>query len=400
MKMAYGSVQSVDKFNKANGIVKPVEAPAKKNNSVKPSEGAFVIADETVTEVTEDELALLDNIILKNDPNLVYMRSDIEAYDSLYFTDNSDIANELLKEVRGLRRVYRNYRQYLYACYLRDKYLDSLEQQFHTDDDTIMRFKDTRRVVNLPPGTFIPPVPIYSRHAEDWDKVKNGTFSVSNIIMQADEDAALEAFDRFRSSIDVSDMQFVTGVMTDRRIMNSELADNELENSRFSNATKSVNVADLDAVQKYMRYWFKKEKEEDDSIRSKVPFPKSEEGMRKLTEMALGMEVLENYYSKKDDSTDDNEMVFDEVLQKPMSRKEYNRRMSLRTVCDAGGWDIVKVMSQLKIGSKYERRLAKSKSKRNHKIKKQVDSFMSSLEGDDSMSIEELQKYLFGEDRR
>ena len=66
-----------------------------------------------------------------------------------------------------------------------------------------------------------------------------------------------------------------------------ELADDELEQSRFSGAN-SVNIADLDAMQKYMRYWYKKDTKEKELVRGKVPFPKSEEGMRKLTDIALG----------------------------------------------------------------------------------------------------------------
>lgn len=393
-KIAYGSIRSVNKYNKANGIVteKKEEAPSKK---VKPLEGAFVIADETVTAVSQEELDLLDNIVLKHDPHTVYMRSDIDAYDQLYFTDNSEITNDLLKEVRSLRRVYRNYRQYLNAMWLREVYLDSLEDQFGSEDRTIMKYKRDKKIVSVPPGTFIPPVPVYSRHASDWNEVKNGTFSLSETMMQEDEDAALEVIDGWKKSIDIDpdSIKFVTDVQTDRRVMNIELADDELEQSRFSGAN-SVNIADLDAMQKYMRYWYKKDTKEKELVRGKVPFPKSEEGMRKLTDIALGMQILESYYNKS--SEDENEMVYDEKLKKPMTLAEYNRRCSLRTLCELGNWDITKLMSQMNVGSKYERKMAQRKNARSNKISKKVNNFFGDLEGDAAVDVDELRNYLFG----
>ena len=392
---AYGSVASVYKYNKANGINTPiVKEPVK--STVKPTEKAFVIANEEVTTVDKSELDLLDNIILKHNPHEVYMRRDVDVYDQLYFIDNNEMSNELLKEVRGLRRIYRNYRQYLYACWLRDLYLDSLEEQYSSDDLSIMRYKDGKKVITIPPGTFIPPVPIYSRHAEDWEQVQNGTFSISNAIMQEDEDKMLEFMDRFYYSldIDINDVGVTTGVQVDRRVMNIELRDNELEQSRYS-APKSVNVSDLDSIQKYMRYWFKKDEDDKEYTREKVPFPKSPDGMKKLTEMALGMKILEDY-ANRDTPVDGNQMVYDERLKKNMTLTEYNKRTSLRTVCELGGWDIVKVMQQLNVGSKYERKMAQRKNRRSNKIKRQVDDFFSTFEGEGVMDVEELRNAFFG----
>lgn len=394
---AYGSVTSVYNYNKANGIKTPTKEPERPKSNVKPTEGAFIIADEEVTTVSQDELDLLDNIILKNNPHEVYMRRDIEAYDQLYFVDNNELSNELLKEVRGLRRIYRDYRQYLYACWLRDVYLDSLEDQFSSNDKTVMKYKEGRKIIRIPPGTFIPPVPIYSRHAADWDQVQKGTFSISNTVMMADEDAALEFMEKFRKEldIDVHDIGTTTGIQTDRRVMKVEVDDDELAESQYS-GPNSVNVSDLDSMQKYMRYWFKKDEAEKEETREKVPFPKSQEGMRRLTEMAIGMQILEGY-ANRNSKEDGNQMIYDEVLKKSMTLSEYNKRTSLRTVCEYGGWDIVKIMQQLNIGSKYERKIAQKKNRRSNKVRKQARDFFRTFEGENVTDVEELRDYFFGQ---
>ena len=119
---------------------------------------------------------------------------------------------------------------------------------------------------------------------------------------------------------------------------------------------------------------------------------------RSLTEIALGLQIMDDYNKSLDKSSnDEDEMVYDESLKKPMTRKEYNRRVSLRLFCDMGDWDIVKIMSQMNIGSKYERRMARHKQKKSNKVKKTTESFFGQFEGD-TTDIEELRNYLFAED--
>lgn len=396
MAKAYGSVRSVEKYNRANGIKETPKADEPPKH-VK-LEASFVIADETVTEVTDEELALLDNIRLRHDPLTVYMQKDLDMYDEFYFSEK-EVDNDLIKEVRSLRRIYRKYDDYLYACWLRDRYLETIREQYEEEDTTILRHKDYQKSTLIPIGTFIPPAPIYSKHAVDYEQVRNGTYSVGNMKSVCSDDDADEFAKKWIEELGINpdDVRItIEGVQTNRHIMNVELEDDELARSRFS-GPKSVNVADLDSMQKYMKYWFKKDEETSENTRQKVPFPKSEAGMKKLTEMYLGLQIMEDYNnSLKGSSINEDEMVFDESLKKPMTRKEYNRRVSLRLFCDMGDWDIVKIMSQMNIGSKYERRMARKKAKRSNKVKKDVESFFSMSEGD-STDIEELRNYLFAD---
>ena len=398
MAKAYGSVRSVEKYNRVNGIAEPPKTnePPKKVKV----EASFVIADETVTEVTDEELALLDNIRIKHDPFTVYMQKDLEMYDEFYFSDK-EVDNELVKEVRSLRRIYRKYDDYLYACWLRDMYLETIREQYEEEDTTVLKYhKDYQKCTMIPSGVFVPPAPIYSKHAVDYEQVKNGTYSIGNMVSVCSEEDAEAFLQKWidETGINPNNVQItVDGIMTNRHIINVELSDDELESSRFS-GPKSVNVADLDSMQRYMKYWFKKDEEDKDNTRKRVPFPKSEVGMKKLTEIALGLQIMDDYNKSLDKSSnDEDEMVYDESLKKPMTRKEYNRRVSLRLFCDMGDWDIVKIMSQMNIGSKYERRMARHKQKKSNKVKKTTESFFGQFEGD-TTDIEELRNYLFAED--
>ena len=98
---------------------------------------------------------------------------------------------------------------------------------------------------------------------------------------------------------------------------------------------------------------------------------------------------------------DPNELVYDDVTKRPMTRSEYNRRKTLRSLSENGGWDMVKLMSQMNVGSKIERKMAMSKNKRKKRARKKAASFFSDITGgnldydEPVTSVDELRKMLF-----
>ena len=67
-----------------------------------------------------------------------------------------------------------------------------------------------------------------------------------------------------------------------------------------------------------------------------------------------------------------------------------------------GGWDEIKLMQQLQIGSKIERTKLKNKAARRKKARKKASNFFSEAMGDNSfgddiITPDELRRYLFND---
>ena len=373
-----------------------------------PKTAAYVIGGNNANgEVTvlDSEFALLDNVLIRDDPEVIYMQQDVGFYDSYYLSEVR-IDDDLLAEARKIRRIYRNYTKYMYACYIREKYLSCIEEKYKLD--TVLKYTGSETIV-IPRDVFIPPYPIYSKNAEDYEKVMNGNYlpdEDTEFEMPSTEEIE-ELMDSLlsytgRDTMDISSVP--GGIETYRPVLEFYDNDDISHSSRYSHPS-SVSITDLDALQKMIRSWHKKEEADEEQTRARIPFPKSEEGVRQqyMDELAY---YIADHIDDANKEPDENEMVYDEVTRKPMTRKELQRRKFLRMLSEDCGWDMVKLMSQLNVGSKMERKILRNKKKNKKKAKKKAADIMSSLMGtsvdyDDnqSMTVSELSSYLFGDER-
>lgn len=397
--MAFGTSDYVRHVNEAKGIKPTEETKEVIINSPKGTQ--FVIADcDSDREVTEAELKLLDNVIIKNDYQTVFMQEDKDFYDDYYMSDLS-MDNELLKAIRGIRRIYKSYDKYLYACYLRDYYLDKLDEMYGEDyTSSVLKFTE-ERTVRVPPDVFLPPSPIYSRNADDYTyTVTNGGLAgiVTHEASEEEIQEFIESWNEHLSTIDTDNVGISSDVVTDRRIL-SEYNNNE---SQHSMPTDSINVSDMNSMRKIIQSWHSKKDESKSS--DKLAFPDSDEGIAELNRRYLTDEVLKIMEEDRK-PLDDNEMVTDEVTNKVMTRREYNIRQTQRLFSEAGGWDLIKLMKQAGTGSKFERSMLDRKQRSKKRAKKQARDYFKDIEGlgsdyndyeSEDVSIEELRKYLMG----
>ena len=401
----FGSVTKVNEYNRQNGL-KPIQSEPDKRIVSNGNSKAFQIGGDgnpDTTEVTDDELKMLKNILLRGNPEEVFMQEDVSFYDT-YYLSNVKIDDALTAEVRKIRRIYRNYTKYLYACYIRDKYMDLLLEQY-SDQSSIFRFIG-QPMNRIPDDVFIPPNPIYSKHAEDYEKVMSGGYVME---MPFEEPSEEEIAELLQSLIDGCGLDPNTieidsnGVEVFKPVLESyaEACGENDSHSRYSGPS-SVNVADLDMLQKMIRSWHKKEDDEKETLRTRVPFPKSENGMRELYYNEFSYYIMDHLDEiMNGEDYDPNELVYDDVTKRPMTRSEYNRRKTLRSLSENGGWDMVKLMSQMNVGSKIERKMAMSKNKRKKRARKKAASFFSDITGgnldfdEPVTSVDELRKMLF-----
>lgn len=402
--IAFGSVSGVNKYKQSNGIkIEPAENKSKRPATITTSSAYNIGGTDDGSEVVvlDSELELLNNILIRNDPEVVYMQEDFSFYDDGYLSDVK-IDDGLLAEVRKIRRIYRNYEKYMYACYIREKYLSYIEQEYSMD--TILQYTNYNTVI-VPKDVFIPPYPIYSKNADDYDEVMSGNYMPKMDFEPPSDEELMEVIDKIAEYMgrDPEEIDCVPGgIETFRPAL--EMYDDDIIHSSKYSGPSSVSVTDLDALQKLIRSWHEKEETKVEQRRERIPFPKSEEGIRRqyYSEMAY---YITDYINAGEQEEDENEMVYDEVIKKPMTRKEYRRRKALRMLSENCGWDMVKLMSQLNVGSKMERRILRNKAKNKKKARKKAENFMNDIMGmnDDyndaptAMSEEELRNYLFGD---
>lgn len=389
----FGSVAKVNEYKRKNGIEITPDKPKPIETNVK---GAFQIGKEDDGKdvvITDEEMKLLNKVILKSNPEEVYLQEDLDFYDSYYFNNGSkNIDEELLKEARGIRRLYKNHTKYMYACYIREKYLDMLEDVYGSSS--------TNAVMNiwqLPDDVFIPPQPMYSRNAPDYDKVMSGVISTETPVdplTPEERNALLMSYANARG-IDLDSVGIVSDITVDR-VVESVLLANSSSSGKFSGP--SVNVSDLDSLQRLIKSWHQKE-DDKKQMGSRIPFPESDAGRRERFLSELAFYVID-HINDEDEKEDENELVYDEVTKHTMTRRDFNERNMIRMMSSEGGWDDVKLMQQLQVGSKIERTKLKNKASRRKKAKKKATSFMNDIMGGNSfdgdvVTPDELKRYLF-----
>lgn len=395
----FGTVQKVNEIKHKMGI--KISTTKSEHEKDKPlytsSEEAFRIGGrDEIPTITEEERAILRKTLLKDNPENVYMQEDVSFYDGYYLSEHT-IDNGLMDEVRKIRRIYKNYPKYLYACYIRDIYLDILEEQYGTSSPLAIAKGLT--LVDVPKDTFIPPEPIYSRNAPDYEQSLSHRIGATIEGTEMTPEETMELLQDIGNALDVrpEDIKVNShGIMAKKEVLDYYFGEDAKQSTaQFSGRT--INVKDLDAIQKIMRSWSVPDQTLPENEDYPIPFPESEAGMWEQIRWRASYELTDALEHPVQELGTD--MVYDEVTKKPMTRQELQQRSMVRMLGEHG-WDALKVMSQLGIGSKVDRMLDRTKRKRRKKSRKKAASFFEGIMGDEeyddpAMDIESLRSALF-----
>jgi hypothetical protein len=360
-QLFFGTKTEYQSFKKNTGIVLDHAEEQQKND--KNSAPRTVIKSDDTTMIDQEILDLLKRTRHRQPVDIVYMQSDISFYDTFYNADDSQ--DELTLEARGIKRVYKNYPKYLYAMYIREMYMDRLESKY----PNLVIFQSLMAKGLL--DDWVPPLPIYSTRADDYEESLTGV-NTSDEFEWKDDDIIKIISDNLNEMVDdVSEIGIDTDVLTDIMFIRVANGDGS-KDYRSKNVTSSINISELESLQRMFKSWYKPEDVDSEfdklgDVFKNTPAKIRERYYLSLTPDMTGLlDKAMRYESLDSEFLDENEMVFDSVTNKPMSRKELGKRNLIRFLGDAG-WDTVKLMREMNVGSNYERSKLNDKNRNKKK---------------------------------
>ena len=351
--------------------------------------------------ISDEDIKLLKQVRTKHDPYTVYMQNDVEFYDDFYF-DTGEVDQEhqwVISEARQIRRICREYSEYLYANYVRDQYFEYLKEKYGDMFDIYYS--------NGLISDWMPPVPIFVNSSmEDIESVLNGVLEINDF----DDDALIEYIGKYTDQDVIDNMKVIGGVETRRNvILHAGDSNSDFVGVRtvggVNSKIGSVNVNDLDELQTMFRGWYQEEKEELEEVNKNQFFKDTPSAIIEeyYSRDALDSEgefedaLNKGYFDADDDDYNPNEMIIDSSSKIPMTRAEQRKRKFIRTL-EKQGWNPVQLMKQMNVGSSYEIRLLEEKNRRKKLSKKKAKELMSEMMGEDISSfstLEELNEALY-----
>ena len=351
--------------------------------------------------ISDEDIKLLKQVRTKHDPYTVYMQNDVEFYDDFYF-DTGEVDQEhqwVISEARQIRRICREYSEYLYANYVRDQYFEYLKEKYGDMFDIYYS--------NGLISDWMPPVPIFVNSSmEDIESVLNGVLEINDF----DDDALIEYIGKYTDQDVIDNMKVIGGVETRRNvILHAGDSNSDFGGVRtvggVNSKIGSVNVNDLDELQTMFRGWYQEEKEELEEVNKNQFFKDTPSAIIEeyYSRDALDSEgefedaLNKGYFDADDDDYNPNEMIIDSSSKIPMTRAEQRKRKFIRTL-EKQGWNPVQLMKQMNVGSSYEIRLLEEKNRRKKLSKKKAKELMSEMMGEDISNfstLEELNEALY-----
>lgn len=355
------------------------------------------IAYDNMDPISDEDLKLLKQTRNRHDALTVYMQPDEHFYDEFYHRDSSEDV-ELLAEAKKIKRLYKSYPKYLYAMYIRDTYIDSLVQKYGGQDRFDMMW--SLGAIN----EWIPPTPLFSKTSPDYQQYLDGRLI---IMSRPDND-----YDEFEKQVELlteekdldTDSIGVVGDVITEPIMLKNLdchEDSVNYSRRYSNNTiNGVSTNDLIALQQMFRQWYRDDTVANTTTKSEL-FMNTPESIRAryYTKPLVDMKGQKFGGPIIEQELDPNEMVMDLKLNRPMTRAELGQREFIRMLSNAG-WNELRMMKYLGVGSKYEQQLMFQKQKRHKMAKKKATGLIDAIVGNDSDigyidSIDQLRGALF-----
>lgn len=365
-----GTKQSQREFNRAHHIDETPEE-AKKVSDDKTVKPKTVLSKDTLKELDEESLRILKRTRCANDYLSVYMQSSLDFYDRYY--NETNVSPEL-KAARQIRRMYRSYDDYLVALNIRTAYLDSLVDKYGEDE-----FLKKLQMGIL--QDWIPPMPLLSKNAEDYDLFKAG-LSPMAVCETLPDEAIDHLVEKMQEDFEGTEIDDMGGTETSfgmiREIVNME-----------ESTDRQVNVSDLEELAREFKSWYKADAKAETG---KEMFKNAPENIMKrfleqrpymhpgLLDKIMCGEIIE------DELINLNESVRDEKLGRTMSRGELMRRETIRVLADAG-WSESRLLKYQEVGSSLARTARKRKPRRkrsgNGVSNDELVNFMNAPDGID-----------------
>lgn len=358
----------------------------KKEKGVSEDKKIISISASDTSTIDDETLRMLKRTRHRNDPQTVYMQSDVSFYDVYYTKDSSVIDDEeLVKQARAINRIYKSYPKYLNALEIREAYMDKLIEKVGGYD---------LFVILLRSGSiqyWMPPVPIYSKRAEDYEDGSNGIIDTS-VLFEWNDDWLEQHLENNLKELGITedDIEVVGDVATDiMTIRHSDLVGLGVESDR--SVSKSVNLSDLHELQKMFRGWYQEDSPVEtnvDATLAERAFSMTPERIRHDYYMSKTLNMNKEFHNAINgipnvEPYDPNEMVYDPVLNRPMARKEYNARELVRQLKESGWTESLKLMKLLGVGSSREYSVMKKKnSKKKRSMNKKRSGTYATVEDD------------------
>lgn len=366
----FGTKKDQQQYFKSKNLKEQVEEKKEeaKEDDNKDSVSERMFLDmETLGPLPDDIRKILDTTRLRNDPLTVFMQSDLEFYDNFYM-EEVDEDDELTVAARSIRRTYKNYPDYSYACRVRDKYIDRLF--YDTYEGNEIKFQAALRAND---GPWIPPMPIYSTRSSDYKAYKLGLYSL-DMIKDVDVDRAKEIFDQIEP---VDDVGVIFDVMTNLSIID-KLNDSDGKNDVIDRTYRAVTSTDIKNFQEIVRSWYTEDTDKK-PIDERV-FCRTEDKLREqfYDQFKVDLREFRDRIGPDgiiEEPEDMNELVYDPKTGKPMSNAEYKKRLMVRWLASQG-WSELPLMRVLQVGSERERLELEGKESRAKKNKLKASAVM------------------------
>lgn len=381
MDLFIGSKSSYEKYKRDNRIqtddTEEINDGDKPLNKVEST--VTVLSKDTLKEISEDMMTILKRTRCAHDYTEVYMQSSLDFYDEFY--NDTEITEEL-KAARQIRRVYKNYADYLVAIEVRNNYIDTLVEKYGGADE--FQRKMSIGLVQ----DWIPVLPILSKRSNDYELYLSGILPVTPETLP--EGTICKIMEALQEEVEGVDVEEGFGTETSIGMIRGyeEYVDDAY--SKWNVRRGSATVDDLRELNEVFKSWYKPDN--GDNGKHEI-FKNAPENIQKrffeycsynepglLAKLASGEELEEVV-------PDQNEMVRDEKTGRSMTRHELEQRETIRLLKEFG-WSESRLLNYSNVGSRLERMTRKKKASKKRRKRPgnenhMDDFFMNSPEGMD-----------------
>lgn len=378
--------------------------------------GEDISSEETKTKKSShklippvsDEIKLILKRTIVPDLTYVHVKSDIDQYDKFYHTTGSESLNkELYENARKIKRLYKNYPEYLWAVKVYEEYIYAIIDKYGSSE--AVRVRLAHDMID----DWLPPNPVYSSAAPDYDLAKKGIITVSTFEDQdqeVDEEFIVEMIEELKISEEEADeIEVIADVETDRYVLSQYKSYATSKSSNSSSVSGGrVNISDLAKLQTMFKQNITGQSNIIEDTSSSHYLSKEPDKIREEFYTSKPFKLSQDEYEKlingeTNEEEDLNKMVKDPITRKYMTLGEYRARDTIR-VMGNNGWNDIKILERFGVGSEREIEALKKKRNNKKKNKKLVDDTVASMLGGTNIEImttnstEDMKNFLFGDD--
>lgn len=358
-----------EKHNIDVDLSKEDEENSEKPN--KPKKNTTVLSKETLKELDEESMKILKRARTVHDYEEVFMQSSLDFYDEFY---NNENVSEELKAVRNIRRAYKVYSDYIDAMNARNAYIDSLVEKYGGEAEF------NKKLAYGMIKDWIPRVPVLSKKCPEYSLYLSGMLpnqcetlpeGTSKKVLKAMQDELEELGIETEMSYDVE-----TNIGVINRY--NAMLDEEYANYGIDRRNKNtVTVSDLNQLNDIFRSWYKPDGngEPTQELFRNAPSKIRErfENECAFNEPGLLSKMVNEGYVPEEPEPDLNELVYDEVTGRRMTRKELGDRERIRLLASFGTWSEARLLHYNRVGETLVNKARVKKPKRTGRRKRQFD---------------------------